>query len=146
MKNISITVLKATENKYRHDRYHGAVPHRFIPHLIITESQGAHYCHSIVSLYQLLQASTAAQWERLDCYTVPAWDSFWEHGLTEFKTWICNHIHIFLWDVITHPWPILNSPLKPGHGWIITSHYFMWTSLFVHYKLLQVSTAAQWER
>ena len=36
--------------------------------------------------------------------------------------WICNHIHSFLWDIITHPCPTF---LKLEHEWII-SHNVMW--------------------
>ena len=48
-----------------------------------------------------------------------------------FSSWISNHIHIKLWDVITHPCPNFNGslfkpPLELGHGWIITSHRKPW--------------------
>ena len=50
--------------------------------------------------------------------------------LTETKAWISNHIHCFLWNVITHPSLNFNGnlakpPLKLGHGSIIISHDFI---------------------
>ena len=44
-----------------------------------------------------------------------------------FLAWICNCIHIKLWDIITHPCPYFNGglikpPLKLAHGWVISSH------------------------
>ena len=32
------------------------------------------------------------------------------------KEWICNHIHYFLWNVITHPCPNFNGGLT-NHHW-----------------------------
>ena len=48
-----------------------------------------------------------------DYYTTSAWicqiplywctsGHFYWHGLTGLSTWICNHNHSFLWDMITH--------------------------------------------
>ena len=57
--------------------------------------------------------------------------------LSRIKAWISNYIPSFVWDVITHPCPNFNGslaklPLKLGHGWVITSHTFIWMSLHIH--------------
>ena len=33
---------------------------------------------------------------------------FLQHKLTQFRAWISNCIHCFVWDVFTHPYPDLN--------------------------------------
>ena len=69
-------------------------------------------------------------------------DGFWAvlsillDGLTYIRTWINNDIHGFLLDVIFHPNPnsdvgLTKSPLKWGHGWVITYHGFSWESLLI---------------
>ena len=30
----------------------------------------------------------------------------------EFRSWISNYIHMFIWDVITHPWPNFKRQIK----------------------------------
>ena len=50
--------------------------------------------------------------------------------LPEIWAWISNHIHCFLWDVITHPCP--NFKLKLGQGWVITSHTFVLMQSLIH--------------
>ena len=54
------------------------------------------------------------------------------HGLIGIiRTWISNHTHRFLTVVITHTCPNFNGglttpPVKSGHKWKITSHWFTW--------------------
>ena len=52
-------------------------------------------------------------------------------GLTLIEAWVINHITGILWSIIIHPCPyfkggLVKSPLKLGHGWVITPHSFMW--------------------
>ena len=56
---------------------------------------------------------------------------FHSHGLTGLRAWITNYINHFVGDVITHPCHKFNGgytkwPLKFRHGWVITSHCFIW--------------------
>ena len=38
-------------------------------------------------------------------------ESFYQHGLTEYQAWITNHIPVFVWNVITHPYPTFYGSL-----------------------------------
>ena len=90
-----------------------------------------------------------SQWETsLQCNDVTHWlgahldgSLSWDyHDLTEIGTWISNYIHYML-NVITHPCPNFNIsltklPLVLGHGWVISTHCYMWIKLVIHAVIL----------
>ena len=55
--------------------------------------------------------------------------TYWDYSTS-------NHIHCFLWDVMTHPCRIFNGglakpPLRSCHEWVITFHSFLWMWLLI---------------
>ena len=57
------------------------------------------------------------------------------YGLTEIKSWTCNHNHYLIWDVINHPCfngGLTKPPLKLEYGRVIASHSFTWMYWLIH--------------
>ena len=45
-------------------------------------------------------------------------------GFTKIWSWMCDYISYILWDVITHPWPLMLG----HHGWVGPGGALTWTT------------------